>query len=663
MRARHASGQPAALIVALGFAACHAPAAASKHDPRPVSVLQAPASVSAVAPVALAPAAQTATAERPLRVPSGSPPRLSCAAARTIVAEVRGRLPTEPGRVSPSAFANLWVDWFDPHGLWSAASDAPLADSARARASALLGELESGSANTPCSSALILGAQAKRWVDGLRGVFEQARADAPRVPLLRALADITEPAFEDEVLAHPARRIAADLGRRFGAFAQVAPALAEAPASAALSRFFPEYSVTEWSEVVLAAAVRAYVPAIDPHGQWAPLEEEWALFEGDPIDSTEPTLWSNMLRTPLGARIVDSPRPPLEMDDLVLSVDGVQIAGLSVEQVEQLARVDPPQGQSARTVRILRGTQLTPLELSVGFAQDGADSGQPLRVTRIRYGNGSVAVIPINEVGDHLGDDLADVLSAVREEAEPLGVVLDLRGNGGGSTDGAAAAIGLFLPGAPSFPLIHRGVVSEVMRAPVPDADLGWKGPVAVLVDGYTASAAEMIAGALDSYGRGPLLGAHTFGKGCVQEYFDDRSGQGVLRLTTLLVALPDGSALQQVGLEPEWSLGLPAAHEHEADLEGSPKGESGPDVRNHAAIATIPWPSARGNVGPCEDPVVCRALARLGSGVPVRRSRAANPAASHTRRAPRPRPVLGDAEHSAHGFTQPREGRGTSPR
>ncbi len=72
-------------------------------------------------------------------------------------------------------------------------------------------------------------------------------------------------------------------------------------------------------------------------------------------------------------------------------------------------------------------------------------------------------------------------------------------------------------------------------------------------------------------------MGGHTFGKGCVQEYFDDHSGQGVLRLTTLLVALPDGSALQQVGLEPEWSLGLPAADEHEADLEGSPKGASGP--------------------------------------------------------------------------------------
>jgi carboxyl-terminal processing protease len=313
---------------------------------------------------------------------------------------------------------------------------------------------------------------------------------------------------------------------------------------------------------------------------------------------------------------------------------------------------------------VLRGPSTRALELPVAFPEGDDEFDSVLPATGIRYGEGWVDVITINEVGDRLGDDLADRLAlAQKGDDAPLGVVLDLRGNGGGSTDGAAAAIGLFLPGVPSFPLIHRGLVSEILRAGTPDPEAVWKGPVAVLIDGYTASAAEMIAGAIDSYGRGPLLGAHTFGKGCVQEYFDDHSGAGVLRLTTLLVALPDGTPLQQVGLEPEWSLGLPEVDEHEADLAGSPQGVSGPDIRNRAAMGTIPWPSAHGRVGPCEDPVVCRALARLGTGQPVRRGRAGIPVPSHTRRTPRPLPVLGDAEHSAHGFTQSREGRGTSPR
>jgi carboxyl-terminal processing protease len=601
--------------------------------------------------------------ERPLKVPNGEAPRLSCAQARAIVAEVRRRLPAAPPNVNPALFADLWSDWFDPHGLWSAAPDAPLSAAVHERAKAFLAELEGGSPSAPCSVALSLAVDSKRWVDGLRAVFERARTEAPRSGVQRALLAINEPAFEDESVSHAARQLAADLGLRIGQFSSVAPELADGPASSALSRFFPDLSVEGWSEVALAAAVRAYVPAIDPHGEWAPLDEEWALFAGDPLDGEQPSLWGNMLRTPLGVRIVESPRAPLEIDDLVLSVDGTETAGLSVEQVEQLARVEPPVGQNVRTVRVLRGPSERARELSVAFppAEEELENGLP--ATGVRYGDGWVDVITINEVGDRLGEDLADRLAAQKEEDPPLGVVLDLRGNGGGSTDGAAAAIGLFLPGAPSFPLIHRGVVSEILHAGAPDADAVWKGPVAVLVDGYTASAAEMIAGAIDSYGRGPLLGAHTFGKGCVQEYFDDHSGAGVLRLTTLLVALPDGSALQQVGLEPEWSLGLPPVDEHESDLEGSPQGVSGPDIRNRAVMGSVPWPAAHGRVGPCEDPVVCRALARLGTGVPVRRGRAGIPVPSHTRRTPRAQPVLGDTEHSAHGFTQSREGRGTSPR
>lgn len=605
---------------------------------------------------------QALEGERPLKVPSGDTPRLSCAAARAIVAEVRQRLPAEPARVRPELLAELWADWFDPHGMWSMAPDSPLSAAAHESASALLGELETPS-TAPCAHALALGAQAKRWVDGLRGVFEQARAEAPLVRYPRALAAINEPAFEDEVATRPAHELAADLGRRIGQLARVAPELADPYADAALARFFPDASDEQWSEVVLSALVRAYVPAIDPHGEWAPLDEEWALFAGDPLDGVEPALWGDMLRTPLGVRVLETPRAPLLVDDLVLAIDGLPTAGLSVEQVEQLARVEPPRGQSARSVRVLRGDQRVPQELTVTLPHDEDVPGGELEATRVRYGSRNALVIPISEIGDHLGEDLADLLSSAREEEEPVGVVLDLRGNGGGSTDGAAATIGLFLPGVPAFPLLHRGLVSEVMRASTPDSELLWRGPVAVLVDGYTASAAEMIAGAIDGYGRGPLLGEHTFGKGCVQEYFDDHSGQGVLRLTTLLVALPDGSPLQQVGLEPEWKLGLPAADEHEADLEGSPKGVPGPDVRNRAVMGGVPWPSAGGQIGPCDDPAVCRALSRLGTGVPVRRSRAANPPTPNSRRTPRPRPVLGDAEHSAHGFTQSREGRGTSPK
>ena len=439
-----------ALAALMASSGCHEVSPHPQRGSAGVEQSVAPAASSASS----SPSEDRQADERPLKVPNGEPPRLGCARARAIVAEVRRRLPAEPPPVAGVVFAELWTDWFDPHGLWSAAPDAPLAAAVRERAKALLDELESGGTSAPCSVALALGADSKHWVDGLRAEFEQARTQAPSAPFQRALSAINEPAFEDDAVSHPARRLAADLGLRIGQFSKVAPELADGPASNALSRFFPDLSAEAWSEVVLAAAVRAYVPAIDPHGEWAPLEEEWALFAGDPLDGEQPSLWDNMLRTPLGVRIVAGARAPLEIDDLVLSVDGTETAGLSVEQAEQLARVEPPHGQNVRTVRVLRGQSRTALELLVGFPQGDEELENVLAATGVRYGDGWVDVITINEVGDRLGDDLAERLAlAQKEDDAPLGIVLDLRGNGGGSTDGAAAAIGLFLPGVPSLPL------------------------------------------------------------------------------------------------------------------------------------------------------------------------------------------------------------------
>ncbi len=176
------------------------------------------------------------------------------------------------------------------------------------------------------------------------------------------------------------------------------------------------------------------------------------------------------------------------------------------------------------------------------------------------------------------------------------------------------------LPGAASFPLRRRDGSVEVHRAWAPSEEDRWSGPVAVLVDGYTASAAEMIAGALSVYERGPVVGARTFGKGCIQEYFDDRSGVGVLRLTTMVFALPDGSPLPSTGVPPDFALPLPGPTQREAALPAALPGWRGPDVRSSASPGPA-WPRAAGRLGPCGDPTVCRALRRLAAPMPPRRA------------------------------------------
>jgi carboxyl-terminal processing protease len=182
--------------------------------------------------------------------------------------------------------------------------------------------------------------------------------------------------------------------------------------------------------------------------------------------------------------------------------------------------------------------------------------------------------------------------------------------------DGATSAVSVFLPGVPVFPLLHAGRLVEVLST----AGAGiahFEGPLAVLVDGETASAAEMIAGALDRYRRAVVLGQATYGKGCVQEYFEDEVGAGILRLTTRLFTLPDGSPVQHRGLVPPILLGIARVTEREADVKGTLAGIQGPDVRVSLPDAPA-WPSPAGRLGPCRERLVCSALGRVAR-VPAR--------------------------------------------
>jgi carboxyl-terminal processing protease len=135
-----------------------------------------------------------------------------------------------------------------------------------------------------------------------------------------------------------------------------------------------------------------------------------------------------------------------------------------------------------------------------------------------------------------------------------------------------------------------------------------------VLVDGDSASAAEMIAGGLASYHRAVIVGDRTYGKGCAQEYLDDDAHAGVLRLTTLVFSLPDGSPVQKTGIVPNVQLSLPPATEREAMMTRALGPWRGPDVRDAARVRDVPWPNHGGRVGPCQDATVCRALRALGA-------------------------------------------------
>jgi len=569
------------------------------------------------------------------RLPTGDAPGLACEEARAVVAQTRGQLAYAPDPVDSRAFADAAADWLDPYGLWSVAPDSPVADAFDARAAELLADLESRGGGRDCSAARALGADLVTWVDELRAVFDAARADpTPGEDAENAASAI---AFEGATVTRPARALAATLGRHIGALDRELGAAAQSYADAARARYFPALGAEGWGRVVLAAAVRAYVPTIDPHGAWAPLDEESSVYEVD-LEARPPSrLWDKAERTAIGVRIEAGAAPPLADGDVVLSLAGVPTAGLSFEQTEQLGYAASDARPPAQAV-VLRAGEKLPITTWLDGAPaetrasgPAADDDDDLPVERVEYGDGDAIVVAIHDVRDDLGDELTRAILRAREqEGRPLdGVVLDLRGNGGGSTDGAIDALGLFIPGAPLFPMKRRDGSLETDRAPEPPAVDRWRGPVATLVDADTASAAEMIAGALTAYRRGPVVGSQTFGKGCAQEYLDDDAHAGVLRLTTLLYALPDGSPVQRVGLAPTVKYPFPVADadDREATLPHAPPSWRGPDVRDRTVLAraddgtwAVTWPNAAGNIGPCKDADVCRALRLLGAPVATAR-------------------------------------------
>ena len=152
--------------------------------------------------------------------------------------------------------------------------------------------------------------------------------------------------------------------------------------------------------------------------------------------------------------------------------------------------------------------------------------------------------------------DVAKMLADFRTQKVD-GVVLDLRGNGGGSLSEAVELTGLFIDKGPVVQVRESGGKVNVQYDQ--DAGVAWDGPLAVLVNRGSASASEIVAGAIKDYGRGLIIGETTFGKGTVQTMVDldrwpanEKPRFGEVKLTVAQFFRPDGSSTQNKGVEPD---------------------------------------------------------------------------------------------------------------
>src|SRR6266545_250875 len=347
-------GVASGFVLAGGWWVLHRPTPTAPAVPAPPASCASAASPSTDEARPDSTKAADRLAGRSLQLPTGAPPGLSCRDARRVVTQARLHLAADPERIDARALADAAVDWLDPHGLWSASPDAPLAAFLHRHERELVRELEAPIGRGTCRIAEEAGALMANWIVSLSGFFEEAERHAEAQPLVDAFRLASQPAFEDRVVARPARELARELGRTIGVVSRSFGDPVVPFCRAAKDRFIPALSPGAWSRAVLAAALRAYLPQIDPHGGWAPLDEETSLYEVDLAALPPPRLWDRMERTALGVRVNAGMASPLEPRDLVLQVASVPTAGLSVEQVEQLAIFDDVEPTPPRSIVLLR---------------------------------------------------------------------------------------------------------------------------------------------------------------------------------------------------------------------------------------------------------------------------------------------------------------------
>jgi carboxyl-terminal processing protease len=188
--------------------------------------------------------------------------------------------------------------------------------------------------------------------------------------------------------------------------------------------------------------------------------------------------------------------------------------------------------------------------------------------------DGNVAYVRLKQFQAGTHSELLDAVQKLRSAAggQLAGVVLDLRNDPGGLVDEASAVADELLAGGVIYTTRHRGETVDEVRAGRGGALS--REPAVVLVNEYSASAAELVAGALQDHKRATVVGSRTFGKGSVQTIIDLPGAAG-LRLTTMRYYTPNGHAIQARGIEPDVDVAATRAPEAASALRES-------DLENH---------------------------------------------------------------------------------
>lgn len=227
--------------------------------------------------------------------------------------------------------------------------------------------------------------------------------------------------------------------------------------------------------------------------------------------------------------------------DVVTRLNGESVMGMTQDEAVHLMRGEP-------------GTQLV---LTVYRESDGKEHefkiireiiNVPSVEDEVIESVPEIGYIQLNQFHNRSAEEMAASLEQLLNDKHIQGLILDLRNNGGGDFEASIAIASIFLDGEEVVSVVDAEKNKTVHRASKGSIDI----PLVVLVNGNSASASEILAGALRDNGRAILVGEKTYGKGLVQTIFPLRDG-GALKLTTQKYFTPDGTDINEIGITPEY--------------------------------------------------------------------------------------------------------------
>src|SRR4029450_13382998 len=228
--------------------------------------------------------------------------------------------------------------------------------------------------------------------------------------------------------------------------------------------------------------------------------------------------------------------------DLIFALDGEPVQGLTLQEA-----VEKMRGKGGTPIKIsIRRKDKDPFDVSL--------TRETIKVKSVRYRleGGDIGYIRVTSFTEQSTSGVLDAIEKLKKEAgnKLKGFILDLRNNPGGLLDQAIAMSDAFLEKGEIVSVKARKS-EDVQRWNAKPGDVANGLPIVVLMNGGSASASEIVAGALQDHRRAIVLGTRTFGKGSVQTIMQV-SGGGAIRLTTALYFTPSGRSIQKEGIKPD---------------------------------------------------------------------------------------------------------------